>query len=186
MLALAATLSAATAGDQKAADRLLPLVYGELRRLAGFYLRREREDHTLQPTALVHEAYLRLVDQTKADWQNRAHFKNVAAQAMRRILVDHARKRAAIKRAGDMQKVTLETNLITGSGWGQPDLLALDMALDRLAKDHPEKAQVVVMRFFGGLKEGEIAEVLDVSSRTVNRYWKFASAWLARDLSSDP
>ena len=182
---LTATLSAATAGDPKAADRLMPVVYAELRGLAGFYLSRERGDHTLQPTALVHEAYLRLVDQTRVVWQNRAHFMSVAAQAMRRILVDHARKRAAMKRAGDRQKVTLDTALPIGDDAVQPDLIALDMALDRLALEHPEKAQVVVMRFFGGLKEAEIAEVLNVSSRTVTRYWKYASAWLARDLSPD-
>jgi RNA polymerase sigma-70 factor (ECF subfamily) len=182
---LTATLSAATAGDPIAADRLMPVVYAELRRLAGFYLSQERGDHTLQPTALVHEAYLRLVDQTRVVWQNRAHFMSVAAQAMRRILVDHARKRAAMKRAGDMQKVTLDTALAIGDDAVQPDLIALDMALDRLALEHPEKAQVVVLRFFGGLKEAEIAEVLNVSSRTVTRYWKYASAWLSRDLSSD-
>ena len=182
---LTATLTAATAGDQKAADQLMPVVYGELRRLAGIYLSRERGDHTLQPTALVHEAYLRLVDQTRVVWQNRAHFMGVAAQAMRRILVDHARRRAAMKRAGDLKKVTLDTALAIGKDAVQPDLIALDMALDRLALEHPEKAQVVVMRFFGGLKEAEIAEVLNVSSRTVTRYWKYALAWLSRDLSSE-
>jgi RNA polymerase sigma-70 factor (ECF subfamily) len=182
---LTATLTAATAGDQKAADQLMPVVYAELRRLAGIYLSRERGDHTLQPTALVHEAYLRLVDQTRVVWKNRAHFMGVAAQAMRRILVDHARKRAAMKRAGDMQKVTLDTALTIGKDAVQPDLIALDMALDRLAVEHPEKAQVVVMRFFGGLKEADIAEVLNISSRTVTRYWKYASAWLARDLSTE-
>jgi RNA polymerase sigma-70 factor (ECF subfamily) len=182
---LTATLTAATAGDQKAADQLMPVVYAELRRLAGIYLSRERGDHTLQPTALVHEAYLRLVDQTQVVWKNRAHFMGVAAQAMRRILVDHARKRAAMKRAGDMQKVTLDTALTIGKDAVQPDLIALDMALDRLAVEHPKKAQVVVMRFFGGLKEADIAEVLDISSRTVTRYWKYASAWLSRDLSAN-
>jgi len=182
---LTATLTAATAGDQQAADQLMPVVYAELRRLASIYLSRERGDHTLQPTALVHEAYLRLVDQTRVVWQNRAHFMGVAAQAMRRILVDHARRRASMKRAGDLQKVTLETALAIGKDAVQPDLIALDMALDRLALEHPEKAQVVVMRFFGGLKEAEIAEVLNVSSRTVTRYWKYALAWLARDLSSE-
>lgn len=182
---LTATLTAATAGDQKAADQLIPVVYAELRRLAAIYLSRERGDHTLQPTALVHEAYLRLVDQTRVVWQNRAHFMGVAAQAMRRILVDHARRRAAMKRVGDLQKVTLDTALAIGKDAVQPDLIALDMALDRLALEHPEKAQVVVMRFFGGLKEAEIAEVLNVSTRTVTRYWKYALAWLSRDLSSE-
>lgn len=182
---LTATLTAATAGDQKAADQLIPVVYAELRRLAAIYLSRERGDHTLQPTALVHEAYLRLVDQTRVIWQNRAHFMGVAAQAMRRILVDHARRRAAMKRVGDLQKVTLDTALAIGKDAVQPDLIALDMALDRLALEHPEKAQVVVMRFFGGLKEAEIAEVLNVSTRTVTRYWKYALAWLSRDLSSE-
>ena len=182
---MTATLSAATAGDSIAADQLMPVVYSELRRLAGVYLSRERGDHTLQPTALVHEAYLRLVDQTRVVWQNRAHFMGVAAQAMRRILVDHARKRAALKRAGDVQKITLDTSLAMGEETVQPDLIALDMALDRLAREHPEKAQVVVMRFFGGLKEAEIAAVLDVSTRTVTRYWKYASAWLSRDLPAN-
>lgn len=182
---MTSTLAAATTGDAVAAEQLMPVVYSELRRLAGVYLSRERSGHTLQPTALVHEAYLRLVDQTRVDWQNRAHFMGVAAQAMRRILVDHSRRRAALKRAGDMHKITIETSLAIGDEAIQPDLIDLDKALDRLAREHPEKAEVVVMRFFGGLKETEIAAVLEVSTRTVNRYWKYASAWLARDLSGN-
>jgi RNA polymerase sigma factor (TIGR02999 family) len=183
---LTATLTALSAGEDAAADLLVPAVYEELRKLAGIYLSRERNDHTLQPTALVHEAYLRLIDQSRVVWQNRAHFIGVAALAMRRILIDHARKLAAGKRGGDQNKVTLDTSLNLGQTQLEPDLISLDLALDRLAKDHPEKARVVVMRFFGGLNDKEIAEVLMVSPRTVNRYWNYASAWLARDLSSGP
>ena len=166
-----------TDGDRGVLDELLPLIYGELRRLAAGYLRRERVGHTLQPTALVHEAYLRLVDQTQVRWQNRAHFLGVAAQMMRRILVDHARGQRAEKRGGDFQKLSLDEN-IDVSGERASDLVALDEALQRLAEFDPQKARVVELRFFGGLSVEETAEVLGVSAPTVKRQWRMAKAWL--------
>jgi RNA polymerase sigma-70 factor (ECF subfamily) len=166
-----------TDGDHAALDALLPLVYAELRRLAAGYLRRERHGHTLQPTALVHEAYLRMIDQTQVRWQNRAHFFGVAAQMMRRILVDHARSQQAEKRGGDMQKLSLDEN-IDVSGERASDLVALDEALQRLAEIDPQKSRVVELRFFGGLSVEETAEVLGVSAPTVKRQWRMAKAWL--------
>jgi RNA polymerase sigma factor (TIGR02999 family) len=166
-----------TDGDGAAMDELLQLVYAELRRLAASYLRRERSDHTLQPTALVHEAYLRMVDQTQVRWQNRAHFFGVAAQMMRRILVDHARSQHAEKRGGDAQKLSLDEN-IDVSGERAADLVALDEALSRLAEIDPQKSRVVELRFFGGLSVEETAEVLGVSAPTVKRHWRLAKAWL--------
>ena len=169
------------AGDEGALEELLPLVHDELRRLAGAYLRRERQGHTLQPTALVNEAYLKLVDQRGARWQNRAQFFGVAAQLMRRILVDHARARKAEKRGGSRFAVTL------GQADGaadspQTDLLAVHEALDRLARLDPQQARVVELRFFGGLSIEEAAEVLGVGHATVEREWKMARAWLRREL----
>ncbi len=158
-------------------EELLPLVYAELRRLAAGYLRRERAGHTLQPTALVHEAYLRMVDQTQVRWQNRAHFFGVAAQMMRRILVDHARSQHAEKRGGDVQKLSLDEN-IDVSGERAAELVALDEALERLAEIDPQKSRVVELRFFGGLSVEETAEVLGVSAPTVKRHWRLAKAWL--------
>jgi RNA polymerase sigma factor (TIGR02999 family) len=158
-------------------EELLPLVYAELRRLAAGYLRRERVGHTLQPTALVHEAYLRMVDQTQVRWQNRAHFFGVAAQMMRRILVDHARSQHAEKRGGDVQKLSLDEN-IDVSGTRAAELVALDEALERLAEIDPQKSRVVELRFFGGLSVEETAEVLGVSAPTVKRHWRLAKAWL--------
>jgi RNA polymerase sigma factor (TIGR02999 family) len=158
-------------------EELLPLVYQELRRLAAGYLRRERAGHTLQPTALVHEAYLRMVDQTQVRWQNRAHFFGVAAQMMRRILVDHARSQHAEKRGGDVQKLSLDEN-IDVSGDRASELVALDEALERLAEIDPQKSRVVELRFFGGLSVEETAEVLGVSAPTVKRHWRLAKAWL--------
>ncbi|MDT7541889.1 MAG: hypothetical protein QOE33_1793 [Acidobacteriota bacterium] len=166
-----------TDGDGAAMEELLPLVYAELRRLAASYLRRERSDHTLQPTALVHEAYLRMVDQTQVRWQNRAHFFGVAAQMMRRILVDHARSQHAEKRGGDAQKLSLDEN-IDVSGERAAELVALDEALSRLAEIDPQKSRVVELRFFGGLSVEETAEVLGVSAPTVKRHWRLAKAWL--------
>jgi RNA polymerase sigma-70 factor, ECF subfamily len=166
-----------TDGDRAALDDLLPLVYGELRRLAASYLRRERADHTLQPTALVHESYLRLVDQTQVRWQNRAHFFGVAAQMMRRILVDHARERVAEKRGGGAERLSLDENIAV-SGERARELVALDEALARLAEIDPEKSRVVELRFFGGLSVEETAEVLGVSAPTVKRHWRMAKAWL--------
>jgi RNA polymerase sigma factor (TIGR02999 family) len=166
-----------TEGDHAVLDALLPAVYDELRRLASNYLRRERVGHTLQPTALVHEAYIRLVDQTRVEWQNRAHFFGVAAQMMRRILVDHARAQAADKRGGDAQKLSLDEN-IDVSAMRPSELVALDEALERLAQLDPQKSRLVELRFFGGLSVEETAEVLGVSAPTVKRQWRMAKAWL--------
>jgi RNA polymerase sigma factor (TIGR02999 family) len=169
-------------GDQTALDGLMPLVYSELRRLAGNYLRRERQDHTLQPTALVNEAYLKLIDQRTAKWQNRAQFYGIAAQLMRRILVDHARQHKAAKRGGsDQQRLS-----ITGAGElaAKPDLdvLALHEALEELATIDPQQARIVELKFFGGLSIEETAEVLEIGHATVERDWKMARAWLRRKL----
>ena len=166
-----------TDGDRGVLDELLPVVYGELRKLASSYLRRERVGHTLQPTALVHEAYMRLVDQTQVQWQNRAHFFGVAAQMMRRILVDHARAHEAEKRGGEFQKLSLDEN-IDVSGERDVNLVALDDALNLLAEIDPQKSKIVELRFFGGLSVEETAEVLGVSAPTVKRQWRMAKAWL--------
>jgi RNA polymerase sigma-70 factor (ECF subfamily) len=166
-----------TNGKRTAVDDLLPLIYGELRSLAANYLRRERSDHTLQPTALVHEAYLRLVDQTQVNWQNRAHFFGMAAQMMRRILVDHARAHKAGKRGSDYQKVSLDENIdksVERSG----ELIALDEALNELATVDELKSRIVELRYFGGLTVEETAEVLGVTPVTINRHWRMAKAWL--------
>ncbi len=170
-------------GDRAALDQLLPLVYDELHRLAAARLRRERPDHTLQPTALVHEAYLRLVDQRRADWRNRAQFFGVAAAMMRRILVNHARDRAALKRGGAVEKVSLSA-AAEWAGKQDLDLLGLDDALARLAALDPRKGQIVDLKFFAGLNTEEIAEVLQVSASTVERDWRFARAWLYDALSA--
>ncbi|HEX8096973.1 MAG TPA: sigma-70 family RNA polymerase sigma factor [Pyrinomonadaceae bacterium] len=170
-------------GDQAALDKLMPLVYGELRRLANNYLRRERANHTLQPTALVNEAYLKLVDQRNARWQNRAQFFGVAAQLMRRILVDHARTHQAQKRGGsDRQRLSL-TNVDRVSAEPDVDLLALHEALNELAELDPQQARIVELKFFGGLSIEEAAEALGVGHATVERDWKMARAWLRSKLS---
>jgi len=174
-------LSAITKGDAEAASRLVPLVYGELRRLAASYMRRERPDHTLQATALVHEAYLKLVEQRAANWQSRAHFFGVAAQLMRRILIDHARGHLRQKRGGEQHKVSLEEALVFSDQHAE-EVLAVDESLNRLAKLDPRQARVVEMRFFGGLEVEEVAEVLQVSAKTVKRDWSVAKAWLYADL----
>ena len=167
-----------TEGESTALEDLLPLVYAELRRLAASYLRRERVGHTLQPTALVHEAYLRLIDQTQVRWQNRAHFFGVAAQMMRRILVDYARSQQAEKRGGEFQKISLDERIDVSGQDSDLDLVALDDALNRLAEIDPQKSKIVEMRFFGGLSVEETAEVLGVSVPTVKRHWRLAKAWL--------
>jgi RNA polymerase sigma-70 factor (ECF subfamily) len=172
-------------GDSEAVEMLLPIVYAELKKLAGGHLKRERKNHTLQATALVHEVYLKMADQDRTQWKNRAHFLAVASQAMRRILVDYARGRVAQKRGGDVPDIPLDEAIILQAAPANMDLLALDQSLTRLEKIQPEKAAVVEMRFFGGLKEAEIAEVLGVTPRTVIRYWKYAQAWLYRDLRVD-
>lgn len=170
-------------GDGDASARLMPLVYEELRRLAREYLRRERADHTLQATALVHEAYLRMVDDKHVTWQNRAHFYGVAARLMRRILVDHARAHNAVKRGGLEQKLSLDEARDLPAP-GATDLVALDGALENLAKTYPRKSEVVELKFFGGLDANEIAEVLQVSEKTVLRDWNFAKLWLCRELKA--
>ena len=168
-------------GDRAALDQLTPIVYDELRRLASHYMRGERPGHSLQATALVNEAYVRLVDYKGMQWQNRAHFFAVSAQLMRRILVDHAR-RHNMKRGGGVQHVSLDETAIVG-GDRAADLVALDDALDALARLDSRKVQVVELRFFGGLSVEETAEVLKVSSVTVMRDWSTAKAWLYRELS---
>ena len=168
-------------GDKEAPNRLMPLVYEELRQLARQYLQRERSDHTLQATGLVHEAYLRLVDQSSATWQNRAHFLGVAAQVMRRILVDYARSHRAEKRGGGWDKLEFEEALAP-SGERSVDLVALDDALKELLALDPRQSQIVELRFFGGLTNEEVAEVLQVSPRTVKREWRIAKAWLRREI----
>lgn len=169
-------------GDKSAAERLFPLVYDELKRQARVFLNRERAGHTLQPTALVHEAYLRLVDQTVLNADNRRHFFAIASQLMRRILVDHARRYNAEKRGGAAQRFSLEElDFLPEQAAG--DLLSLHDALEKLEALDARKSQVVDMRFFGGMMESEIAEVLGVSEKTVHRDWKFAKLWLYRELS---
>lgn len=169
-------------GDQAALERLMPLVYSELRRLASNYLRRERAEHTLQPTALVNEAYLKLVDQRNAKWQNRAHFFGIAAQLMRRILVDHARQRQAVKRGGVEQQRLSITSAEAVMKQPEIDLLALNEALEELAEMDPQQSRIVELKFFGGLSIEETAEVLGISHATVERDWKMARAWLRRQL----
>jgi RNA polymerase sigma-70 factor, ECF subfamily len=175
-------LSGLRAGDKSAESKLMPLVYSELLRAARRYMRGERPDHTLQPTALVHEAYLRLVGQREIAWQNRAHFFGVAAQLMRRILVDHARARQAEKRGGDVGMVPLEEAMVFKEEGG-PALLALDQALTRLNQFDPRQGRIVELRFFGGLTEEEIAAVLGVSARTIKRDWNVARAWLYNEIN---
>jgi RNA polymerase sigma-70 factor (ECF subfamily) len=169
-------------GDEKALDQLTPLVYAELHRLAGAYLRRERREHTLQPTALVNEAYLKLVDQHSTHWQNRAQFFGVAAQLMRRILIDHARSHYAKKRGGDRQEISLE-NLVVFGAQPDADLLALHDALNLLAEIDPDQSRIIELRFFGGLTIEETAEVMHVSDATIERESKLAKAWLKRELT---
>ncbi len=174
-------------GDETALQKLTPLVYGELHRLAAGYLRNERDEHTLQATALVHEAYLQLQKLTKVEWKNGAQFVGIAAQAMRHILVDHARRRNAQKRGGLQSQVPLEE---FGQPRSEPDLnlVALDQALEKFAYEFPRQARVVELRFFGGLTSEETAEVLqgdagDISTRTVERDWRFARAWLHKAMA---
>jgi RNA polymerase sigma factor (TIGR02999 family) len=170
-------------GDQDALERLTPLVYGELRRLARRHLSRERSDHTLRSTALVHEAYLRLIDQRSVQWQNRAHFFGVAAQLIRRILIDYARAKQAGKRGAGACLLPLDEALDSPAGGRPLDIVALDDALEQLAKIDPRQSRIVELRFFAGLTVEETAEVLNVSTPTVNREWAAAKAWLFRELN---
>ncbi len=175
-------LLAWSAGDERALECLTPIVYQELHRLAHAYIARERADNTLQATALVNEAYLRLVDLQGVGWRDRTHFFAVAARVMRRILVDFARSRGYQKRAGGMKRVSLDDSLMVGEEPGA-ELVALDDALNRLAALDPRKSQVVELRFFGGLRAEEIAETLKISPETVTRDWRAAKAWLYSQLS---
>ncbi len=172
-------------GDKSALDRLVPLLYPELRRLARSYMRGERPDHTLQPTALVHEAYARLVNQEQPDYRSRAHFMGVAAQVMRQILIDHARTRNAEKRGGGAANLPLE--LAAAVPVGEPaTILAIGEALDRLARNDSLKARLIEMRFFGGMTAEESAEVLNLSVTEVRRHLRVAQAWLQRELDQHP
>lgn len=169
-------------GDREVLDKLIPIVYKELRRQAGHYLRREGPGNTLQTTGLVHETYLKLVDQRRVQWQNRAHFFGLAAQLMRRILIDHIRKRKAAKRGGLDLKLPLEEAMAVSTE-REIDLLTLDEALTRLAKIDEQQSRIVELRFFSGLSVEDTAGVLGISERTVKRDWQVAKAWLRREIS---
>ncbi len=175
-------LIAWSGGEQAALDKLVPLIHYELYRIARHYMRGESEGHTLQTTALLNEAYLRLIDEQRGTWRNRTHFFAASAQVMRRILVDHARFRRNLKRGGDQKRIPLDESLPALSS-DAIDLIALDQALDRLADLHGRQTRVLELRYFGGLSEGEIAEILDISLRTVRQDWSIARAWLYRELS---
>jgi RNA polymerase sigma factor (TIGR02999 family) len=172
-------------GDQSALERLIPLVHAELHRIARRYMRNERAGHTLQTSALINEAYMRLIDAQQVRWQNRAHFFGIAAQLMRRVLVDFARSRGYKKRGGGAQQVSLDETILSGKE-RDVDLVALDEALSALSELDERKGRVVEMRFFGGLSEKEIAEALTVSQETVRRDWRLAKSWLRRRLSETP
>jgi RNA polymerase sigma factor (TIGR02999 family) len=171
-------------GDKEALDTLVPLVYDELRRQASRYLRRERVGHTLQTTALIHEAYLRLIDQKNVHWQNRAHFFGIAAQLMRRILVDHARTKKRAKRGGSNIRVSFDEANVMVQGQDL-DIVALDEALERLTEIDEQQSRIVELRFFSGLTVEETAEVLGISPATVKRDWSMAKAWLHREISRE-
>ena len=177
-------LCSLSAGDQKAADALLPLVYTQLHNLAAGYMERERADHVLQPTALVHEAYMRLVDQTQVDWNGRTHFLAVAARAMQRVLIDHARSRDRQKRGGKNWRRVALNDAFSLSGQHAVDFLDLEDALARMHKIDERQARVAALRIFGEMSDDQIAVLLDVSERTVERVWKMAKAWLRRELST--
>jgi RNA polymerase sigma factor (TIGR02999 family) len=174
-------LNRASQGDPEAQREFGAAVYDELRRIAARYMRRERPNHTLQPTALVHEAYLKLLEQKDVTWQNRAHFFGVAADCMRRILIDHARKIHAQKRAGQLNRVSFDEGLVVSDD-APADLLALDQALDRLRELDVRQYSIVALRFFAGLEIEEIAQMMDISSRTAKRDWVMAKAWLKKEL----
>lgn len=171
-------------GNQAALDRLMPVVYTELRQLAHWYMRRERPDHTMQTTALIHEAYLRLVDQNQVRWQHQAHFFGIAARLMRQILIEHARSHTRAKRGGGVGTISLDEAAIVSQARAT-ELLALDDALERLATIDPRKSRVVELRFFGGLSVEEAAIVLNVAPNTVLRDWRLAKAWLHREISHE-
>jgi RNA polymerase sigma-70 factor, ECF subfamily len=170
-------------GDREATEKLFVDVYTELRAIAAGYLRRERKNHTLRPTALVHEVYLKLVDQTRVAWRSQAHFLAIAAQAMRRILVDHARRHAATKRGGNRHRIALDDNLVSEPNRDE-DVLEVDAALSKLTKLDQRQAHMVELRFFGGLSIDEVAKVTGISKRSVEREWTMVRAWLRRELST--
>lgn len=170
-------------GDKAVLDRLVPLLYAELHRMAARYLRRERVDHTLQPTALINEAYLRLVDSSTVTWENRVHFFGIAARVMRRILVDHARQHQAGKRGGAVEKVPIDAANEPGSKQEDVNMVALDEALTRLAEVDPEQSKLVELRYFAGLTIEEAAEAMSMSLGTAKRRWTVARAWLRREMS---
>jgi RNA polymerase sigma factor (TIGR02999 family) len=172
-------------GSAEALDQLMPLVYNELRAIANRYLSRERNDHTLQSTSLVHEAYVRMIDQRHVQWQNRAHFLGIAAQMMRRILVDHARHERRLKRGGPLPSLSLDAAVAVATPAREIDLLALDEALDRLAAIDAQQSRLVELRFFSGLTIEEAAVALGISAGTVKREWSTAKAWLFREMSRD-
>lgn len=181
-----AILRRVTSGDRRAFDEVLPVVYEELRGLAAHYARHERPGHTLSPTALTHEAYLRLRQRTRVQWTSRAHFLAGAAQAMRRILVDHARARRAGKRGGGKDPLGLDGLAVAGrAGASWSELIDLDRALERLARDHPRPARVVELLYFGGLTIPEAGELLEVTPRTIERDWRFGRAWLLRAMRGE-
>jgi RNA polymerase sigma factor (TIGR02999 family) len=177
-------LAAMNDGDRSAFDELLPIIYDELRRMASYYMRGQPADHTLQTTALIHEAYLKLAAQPDKQWQNRTHFFAVAAQAMRHVLVDYARSKGAVKHGGQVQKVELEEAAFVSAGRAA-EVVALDEALTALAGVDPRKSQVVELRYFGGLSVEETAEALQVSPETIKRDWRLAKLWLMRELSGE-
>ena len=177
-------LARASEGDDRAVEQLLPLVYDELRRLAGGYLRRERPGQTLQATALVHEAYVRLIKDRGQPWHDRAHFIGIAARSMRQILVERARRRRAAKRWGGQERITLDERVLgVAAPAGGVDLVALDAALERLAALDAQQARIVELRYFGGLTVEDTAAALDISPATVKRHWTVARAWLKRELA---
>jgi len=177
-------LSGVTSGNINATEKLFQLLYDDLRELAARMLSREKKEHTLQPTALVHEAYMKLIDQSCVNWKGKTHFFAVGAQAMRRILVDHARGRKRVKRGGERHRIEINEEIAISEERDE-DLLALDEALTRLAELDPRQATIVEMRFFGGLTVAEVAEVLGVSKRTVEKDWTMVRAWLRRELHKD-
>jgi len=180
-----AALANARRGDAVAAGRLVQSIYDQLRALAEAYLRNERRDHTLEPAALVHEAYLRLIDQAETDWNDRSHFLALSAEMMRRVLVDHARRRLAVKRGGERQRVTL-SGIAEPAGSQNIEVLALEDALGRLHALDPRQAKIVELRFYGGLTNKEVASQLGLSESTVEKQWRFTKAWLLRELAASP
>lgn len=173
-------------GNREAVDELMPLVYEELRRIATRHLSRERSNHTLQPTALVHEAFLRMVDQQESQWQNRLHFLNVAATVMRRVLIDHARTKLRNKRGGPNQQRVVLDDIQIGVDEQLVEVLSIDAALRKLAELDPDQARIVELRFFGGVSVEEAAEIMKISTATVKRYTNSARAWLAREIKKGP